>query len=124
MIAIICCISTIINYDFSNKNSKLRAFLNEIAYTAFNIFILFISVLSISIPVSLLLKASKGEDTASILFALLFMIIFAFFTFLPAIVFYRDIEKQRISKLDESVSKNIKNCAFTVIFSVFSIIFI
>ncbi|EGO8029906.1 hypothetical protein ACFVFW_002211 [Escherichia coli] len=124
IIAIICCISTIINYDFSNKNSKLRAFLNEIAYTAFNIFILFISVLSISIPVSLLLKASKGEDTASILFALLFMIIFAFFTFLPAIVFYRDIEKQRISKLDESVSKNIKNCAFTVIFSVFSIIFI
>ncbi|EKL1873179.1 hypothetical protein PQY03_003954, partial [Salmonella enterica] len=53
-----------------------------------------------------------------------FMIIFAFFTFLPAMVFYRDIEKQRTNKLDESVSKNIKNCAFTVMFSIFSITFI
>lgn len=123
-IVIICCISTIINYDFSNKNSKLKVFFKEVAYTTLNIFILFISILSISIPVGLLLRASKGEDTASILFALLFMIIFAFFTFLPAMVFYRDIEKQRINKLDESVSKNIRNCSFTVIFSIFSITFI
>lgn len=123
-IVIICCISTIINYDFSNKNSKLKVFFKEVAYTTLNIFILFISILSISIPVGLLLRASKGEDTASILFALLFMIIFVFFTFLPAMVFYRDIEKQRINKLDESVSKNIRNCSFTVIFSIFSITFI
>ncbi|EAV5843747.1 hypothetical protein QEW03_004260 [Salmonella enterica] len=123
-IALICCISTIINYDFNDKNSKFKVFFKEVAYTTLNTFILFISILSISIPVSLLLKASKGEDTASILFALLFMIIFAFFTFLPAMVFYRDIEKQRTNKLDESVSKNIKNCAFTVMFSIFSITFI
>lgn len=123
-IVIICCISTIINYDFSNKNSKLKVFFKEVAYTTLNVFILFISILSISIPVGLLLRASKGEDTASILFALLFMIIFVFFTFLPAMVFYRDIEKQRINKLDESVSKNIRNCSFTVIFSIFSITFI
>ncbi|EPY4221737.1 TPA: hypothetical protein NIJ47_003727 [Klebsiella pneumoniae] len=123
-IALICCISTIINYDYSNKNSKIKVFFKEVAYTALNIFILFISILSISIPVSLLLRASKGEDTTSILFALLFMIIFSFFTFLPAMVFYRNIEKQRINKIDESVSKNIKNCAFTVMFSIFSITFI
>lgn len=123
-IALICCISTIINYDFNDKNSKFKVFFKEVAYTTLNTFILFISILSISIPVSLLLKASKGEDTASILFVLLFMIIFAFFTFLPAMVFYRDIEKQRTNKLDESVSKNIKNCAFTVMFSIFSITFI
>ncbi|MGG5965027.1 hypothetical protein ACQSED_26035 [Salmonella enterica] len=123
-IALICCISTIINYDFNGKNSKFKVFFKEVAYTTLNTFILFISILSISIPISLLLKASKGEDTASILFALLFMIIFAFFTFLPAMVFYHDIEKQRTNKLDESVSKNIKNCAFTVMFSIFSITFI
>ncbi|TYE49553.1 hypothetical protein DJ508_27535 [Klebsiella michiganensis] len=123
-IVIIYCIGTIINDDFSSKNSKPKVFFKKVAYTTLKIFILFISTLSISIPVSLLLRASKGEDTTSILFALLFMIIFSFFTFLPAMVFYRNIEKQRINKIDESVFKNIRNCSFTVIFSIFSIIFI
>ncbi|MEE3660826.1 hypothetical protein V2I52_02615 [Brenneria sp. g21c3] len=124
LIATIYCMITIINYDFSDKYSKLKSFFKEIAHATFNIFIIFISTISISIPVSLLLKTSKGENTTSILIALLFMSIFAFFTFLPAIVFYRDTKKQHINKIDGSVSKNIKNCAFMVMFSVFSIIFI
>lgn len=124
IIVIICCISTIINYDFSHKSLKLKTFFKETACTALNIFILFISILSISIPVSLLLKASKGEDTKSILFTLFFLIIFSFFTFLPSMVFYRDIGKKRINKIDENAAQNIKNCALTVMFSVFSIIII
>ncbi|TCC68034.1 hypothetical protein EY919_23190 [Citrobacter braakii] len=124
IITLMYCINTIINYKFNNNNSKFKTFFKEIACAILNIFIIFISTLSISIPISLLLKASKGENTASILIALLFMSLFAFLTFLPAMVFYRDIKNQHLNRIDESVSKNIRNCALTVMFSIFSTIFI
>lgn len=123
-ITIICCINTIIYHDLYNKSSIIIVAFKETGYTAINIVILSISTLSISIPISLLLKASKGEEAASILFALLFMILFSFFSFLPAMVFYRDIQNQRINTLDDNASRNIKNCALTVIFSISSIVFI
>lgn len=122
--ASVCITKEIINFNFSNAYSTLSNARKKFTTILFNIVILFFSATSISLPVSLLLKSSKGEGTEAIVFALVFMIVFSFFSFLPSIAFYNEVKKQNINERNNKFFDNIKNCSLVVMFSIFSIAFI
>lgn len=122
--ASVCITIEIINFKFNNAHSTLSNVGKKVGTILFNIFILCFSATSISLPISLLLKSSKGEGTGSIVFALVFMIVFSFFSFLPSIVFYNGVKNQYVNIRDSRLFDNIKNCSLVIVFSIFSITFI
>ncbi|MEJ4043762.1 hypothetical protein [Erwinia sp. SLM-02] len=88
----ICIMFSLMNDDFiandflDKLNNIFRMLVASILLTS--------STLSISIPVTFLMKNSSGESIVSLMIALVFMLAFAFLSFLPAIVYYKEVMKK------------------------------
>ncbi|MCL8226187.1 hypothetical protein, partial [Klebsiella pneumoniae] len=76
------------------------------------------ATLSIAIPITFLLKDSTGEKTTSLLIALAFMIAFALSSFLPAIVYYRNIKNTSSNNESKSIIPLAKNLSIAVIITI------
>ena len=89
------------NGDFKNKGIFKIA--QNVGKALIETFTTVFATLSITIPITFLLKNSTGEKTASLLIALAFMIAFALSSFFPAIIYYREMK---------NTSKNEKKASF------------
>lgn len=76
------------------------------------------ATLSITIPITFLLKDSTGGKTSSLLIALAFMIAFSLSSFLPAIVYYRDIKNTSSNNERKSIILLAKNLSIAVIITI------
>ncbi|MCW9476765.1 Uncharacterised protein [Klebsiella oxytoca] len=96
------------NGDFKNKGIFKIA--QNIGKALIETFTTVFATLSIAIPITFLLKNSTGEKPESLLIALAFMIAFALSSFLPAIIYYRDMkntsnnERKRLIPLAKNLS--------------------
>ncbi|WP_231571587.1 MULTISPECIES: hypothetical protein [Xenorhabdus] len=74
------------------KNNRILDKFRKVGQVLIATFIIVFATLSISLPVSLLLKNSTGEKVISLIIAWVFMVIFSLSSFLPAIVYFDDIK--------------------------------
>jgi hypothetical protein len=107
---------SLVNDDFNNNSilKKAENFGKVIAGT----FAITFAILSISLPITLLLKNGTGEKTTSLLIALVFMIAFAFLSFRPAMVYYNDLEITPSNNEGRSIAPLAKKLAIAVIITI------
>lgn len=83
------------NFVGSNDTSRFKNGATFIWHTIINTTITVGATLSISIPISFLMQSSKGENSLAIVFALIFMAVFAFLAFFPAIIYFFNVAKAK-----------------------------
>ncbi|WP_245759003.1 hypothetical protein [Xenorhabdus koppenhoeferi] len=97
------------------KNNSIFDKFRKVGQVLVATFTIVFATLSISLPVSLLLKNSTGEKTISLLIALAFMIAFALSSFLPAMVYFNDIKNTPSSSENRSKILLAKKLSIAVI---------
>ncbi|CFQ96176.1 MULTISPECIES: hypothetical protein [Yersinia] len=107
---------SLINDDFKKNNIVKKA--ENLGKILVGTFALTFATLSISLPITFLLKNSTGEKTTSLLIALTFMIAFALLSFLPAMVYYNDLEKASSNNQDRSITPLAKKLSIAVIITI------
>ncbi|SSN00488.1 Uncharacterised protein [Klebsiella variicola] len=103
------------NGDFKNKGIFKIA--QNVGKALIETFTTVFATLSITIPITFLLKNSTGEKTASLLIALAFMIAFALSSFFPAIIYYREM-KNTSKNEKKSIIPLAKNLSLAVIITI------
>lgn len=81
------------NFERDNESSKFKNLIVFVWFVVVNTLITVGATLSISIPVSFLMQSSKGESSLAIVFSLVFMAVFSFLAFFPAIIYFTNIKK-------------------------------
>lgn len=109
---IICTCFSLLNYNF--KNNSIYNKVRYIGKALIDTFTIIFATLSISIPVTFLLKNSTGERTISLLIALIFMIAFALLSFLPAIVYYYDQKNTEFNNKSKRIISLAKKISIAV----------
>lgn len=102
--------------DFKNNSAAKKV--GNFGKVLVETFTIIFTTLSISLPVSFLLKNSTGEKDISLLIALAFMIAFAFLSFLPAIVYYNDVKNSPSNNKSTSIIPLAKKISIAVVITI------
>ncbi|WP_235195901.1 hypothetical protein [Serratia plymuthica] len=104
------------NGDFKNNSILKKA--ENLSKVLMGTFAITFSTLSISLPITFLLKNSTGEKTTSLLIALTFMIAFALLSFFPAMVYYNDLKSTPSNNEDRNITPFAKKLSIAVIITI------
>jgi uncharacterized membrane protein YidH (DUF202 family) len=104
------------NGDFKNNSIFKKA--ENLSKVLMGTFAITFSTLSISLPITFLLKNSTGEKTTSLLIALTFMIAFALLSFFPAMVYYNDLKSTPSNNEDRNITPFAKKLSIAVIITI------
>ncbi|WP_310608021.1 hypothetical protein [Buttiauxella brennerae] len=108
------------NYECDKKYGMVKNTVVFIFQAVFNTLIVFISTLSISVPISLLMQSSKGENTFAICIALLFMIVFTVLALFPASVYFVSFDnKKGISNITSKIHQLSLSVFIVILFMFF-----
>ncbi|WNN53247.1 hypothetical protein RIN66_04070 [Hafnia alvei] len=106
------------NFKWDKNHSIINGIFTFLFHTVINTVLTCFTALSISIPISFLMQSSKGENTLAIIFALVFMTIFAVFSFFPAIVYFNSSE---VKSTKLNIISLARQLLLTILMTVFSI---
>lgn len=83
------------NFVGSHNASRFKNSVTFVWHAIINTTVTAGATLSISIPISFLMQSSKGESSLAIIFALIFMAVFVFLAFFPAMIYFVNVEKAK-----------------------------
>lgn len=93
-----------VNYTYIKRKSFTRNTLRFIGIVIIITFFMSISSLSISFPMLLILNNASANDTVSVFFLSAVLLAFAFFCFIPASIYYRQLDNKLIKPEKNEIS--------------------